>query len=1579
MQYFENNVPSKKSVELSTDMIASAVPDEDPEQVRKHIEFSGDDSEYRRRAVQYERDAFEYLRKTQIGKAIDGRDAEGFSSAAFMDPYKLAKNAETILEERYAERIVDTAEIITGFKPADVNRDMKADLESTTLTAEDIIRDWGEDKVFNLVIADQILFEADKEDTDNPIGDIVDFAQNILPQRRAALLSNEVASDEFTQKFAELTGTNLMRQYEFLWALPKEERKAVLRATYEKIKERSLDDAQEYVERFKMFTEQAAFEQNLATDFFDALDIIGLGKLAVATFKGLKGTVRGAARRNRNIGITEEMGDGAGSAAAHTIRNTDPSLSPVQREAGGLFAETYDFENAARQMSDTQGITTGARVALQVHLMTSASEVAEKLSSALSGAARMSPVDLKNAILETQEEIRRNFKGVRFLNFAPQTYRRADTNTYRLSMYVGRGDGELFESIEGAKTYAKDYVGIKTDDFVIQEYGSGSRRTLESDNADFLIEEVAPNRYAIRIDRDVDESKGLFRTLREKPIEKDERFATGRFYSIVGRLLGEQAGTAKGVHSARLAATHGATDWYKTFEVIAKPYFNLRKDSAQEVAKALTFYRDRTARGQNMGWPKTGSEFIEDFTAVVGKAPTEAQETAFWSYKFAMDVEKELADLGRHAAYVQLGARRVSVSSKKPRAANQVSAAGQDLADEMESLEFNGVATNKETFASERMQKNSEFARVVVVRADGTRKVLDNKRNADEINDLLGTDQDLYRVVEGDGIKVDGKRAHYVISERGAKVSNLKREHTGTGYAGGHHLIHEHPFYVKLGRFDSDGIFDGEDVLVNAFSRTQAKKIADNWNEAMDAYLDGDVARARSIQADRLPFMAWEDFEKAMVGARKDVRASATRVGERWTDVAPGVKGNRAFNFSFDNMDMVGNYQRRFAESRAPHNLKVMREEADQKWVIEDAPTLDPGQALQAGAKAAIDYRIRRDALVRGVNAWTKQFSSLTSWNPERIQNDVIGFLSATPEDLFGKMGKDHPDAKLALMARDSILRQMSDTSWSARKMATLRDHVLESYFNDGGKSRFRSAAELILEKDPVTFMRKLAYTAHLGVGNITQFVVQGSSTAMLAAISPRYYLQGISSAMALKSAMYSTRKGIHLHIGKHFSKFTGLSADEFAQMASDLRTSGWSNMGGSMAQIADELHGGITSSVGAKAGEWSRIIPSTVDRFHRHSSYAVAWMEAKKKYKTTKFDQFQLAEILDRADALSFRMSSANNPAYAKGVASPITQFATFPLRVFEELWGGLVGKGNLSRGEVARLIAAHTLLFGVADGPLGLMTGPFNFGIKEFIYQSLWDAEIDTENPFIKLALEGGLNYITEQLTGYDQDFSRLSLGGEGLAVKALKYLSGEEALSDGAPGPRVAMDAAAKTGSIVARVWNEAVGGAYGSEDLLTLLAEDFDAAFRIMASYDNFAKLRAAVSRGVYENRRGEAKADIDWQETTLSILAGSSPREVTQQRMKENYMLSMNASRGAARKEVEKAYRMAIRAEDKDATARWLRIAVAIGNTYNIPSGDLTKAWAAAQRNSGVSADRVATKWTKFWLEQGKTPPEWSKN
>lgn len=1487
-------------------VVATKNPEMDVDEVAESIQFSGTDDPYRKS-----------LRETEVGQLTDTKSSllneyaatkreDDFVNTSMVDPGVVATPEGINIEKAYADTMIDIAKVLTPKAEYDAE-DGQGKIEEALERMEEATRT----EALDITFARDKLVELEELDTGNPIGDVLDFAQQMIPTRAGALVSSEVEGYSPDSASELLTsGRNIEGQIKFIKAIKDPvERKRVFNETVDEIATSSLDTAQIFAQAYIGFTQTESFTETMFNEGFDILSIgsfpfraAGRGLKKAAKYTGLHSSaeyhnsiLRGMSKKDPVRGIAEETVDTTAASAVSIARNASEELTPEARVMGELYDTAFTVWNPERANAGGN-LTGGARARLSEHLQNSASEASAFLKSVNTSVTRNAPVELQMAVEAEFKQIRKDYTGHGVMDIVEEPVFSPQTDSYVIRGFIGRKDGSVFDTQEAATKYAETWIAEKGA-YEVTPQGKG---------------------WVISIERDLPELTGLKEALQKGLFDPANSYKDTAPNLILGWLRNNADLEGAGVNSARLTGIHGAQGLYRTFSSIAEPYFQLKNsrwktEEYQPLVRYLHHYQKKP--GAQSKWPANFGEFEDTFFELNGARPTLDQSMAFWAYRQASDFEKVLADTARHASAVRVGGRKVSFDLKGKNGATKVEGTIRNLGNE----EF--------------IDKMNTRSNVLFVKADGSHRFISNSERGtfagELVESLRNSDTQAMQALEKNGLKVGDKRVHYIVTERDFKVDRLTSRDTGTGFAGGGHAINEYPNFVKIPQVE-DGIYVGDISVLNAKSIKHANQQAEVLNRAIRAYRNDDDAW-RTIIARELGEMTPDDFEDLMakvpVGFEGNNAAVGVRAGSAASDAMKFPEN--VFIPRDEGLDLLGDYERRFAKEREGTDLKILEEENGTLY-RQDAPLLDPGESLQVGANVAVTARFQKNAAVRALGTWSNQFAGLTSRTVDDIMTNPMEFLH-DPKYLPSVKADRTREWVKAENYRRSILRMVETGTPVSRLVNFVNQKMIDQFPSLGKKNEVVPLHKLFTVRDPILFARSLTYNLTMGLYAVDQIAVQSVSAFNLASKSPKYFMQASTAGVALRAAMFSTRPNILKHYGRTYQKFTGMSADEFLEMAQAMRDRGWGEMGGSQTMLDDVTYsnieaGGIAGNLAAgRPGkalsaviDKGRFIPENIDRHHRLAGWAAAWMEKRAALGRTKFSRSEIDEIFHRADFLSDNMSAAQNAGWQRGITALPTQFITYPVRVMEQTFPALVFSPNarMTRGEAARLLTLQTALFGATAGGIGTAIGPV-WSVDQSLKKYFDEKGIDISEGWMKVLFDGIPSAIVKEVAGWDTDLStRLSIGGNTGFVQEL--MTGNQSFFENAIGP--SWNTFEKLGGSIKGTGLRAYTNfVYGEEDesYIPVHKDDWVEFLRTIKTFDLGFRAQGIIAANKWTSRTGEELTDIGTEEGLLTMLSGGSPREVTQMWLRRATVADRNASVATVNNQIKDFYSKALKSDDVD--------------------------------------------------------------
>lgn len=1412
---------------------------------------------------------------------------ELFQSFSLVDPQKALENPEIVLEQTYAETVTDFVDAVNDKDPSDPVMERLRELNSDYVTRQAILDD--------LIIE---YTEADREA--GILNDTYDFLQEWIPLRSAALIMNEVPAFEAEGIGKVLPGENLEQQIAYLYGLPKEQFKSTVREVAAVLRESSLDASQKFLMSVKNYTYSDKVYDNLITAF-DVLDVTGLGGAAVKSLaKGTKSYGKAVTKalsipNGKPIqNLAEETGNSAGANAARLDKVFDDTLSPETKGFDEIADTAIGVFNPHRLLTGQTTLNAKSYNRVADNFLNRGKDAFENI---LSGPTvqRQTGLELMESVRATQEQLRKDFTYVskNIIDISEEAIASKVSNVSTLSIRLGSKNGDMFSSEQGAKNFAEKFIKLRTDDYEIKPQG---------------------DKWFIEVRRTVDESKGFSRGLREASIQTNQTKEYGLVETILNSVRTPADVLSEQDMQARLLALHGEQGLRDMFSELVRPINKLKKTEYSELNTMLKKMRDDydpVTKSRGFYYQNTG-EFEIGFHGVHGKFPTEAQVEGFLAYRQAMDYEYMVRNLGRYRDISRVGGKDV-----------EFNLAFKDKKGKFKTQKVAGLGKEVDRIP---LDDPRDF-NVAIVKPDGSTIVKPKKFLREEeralIREMEEKGSEIVKAIESP-FRINDNVAHFVITDGLIKKNRISLKQLS--YNPGAHVIDKYPIYVKQPSLVGKEVkyYTGDNTLVNAFTEKQAKEIARDMEDARKAFAMGNEDIWGRIVDEKLPFLTRDSFVELFTKTfNKDVPFVATRAGLRSIDVQ---KIDNVVDSVTNNLDELGALDRRFSQTRSNTNYKILREEESGSYIVDSAPKIDPLEALSEGVNSAVSNKLQKDYIVKNMESYLKTFGSIVDGSVDDIWANPLDFLH-NPKYIAGASDNMRRQAEVV---RKSILRQVSNATPESKYLIALRDKISES-FRAGSKS-FEMAEDWLLPvvQDPFVYARSVAFNLKLGFFNVLQIPLQAQTLTHLLALAPKEAFPSITAAWSMQALRMTSKKNIHKHFGEALSRahdgsggFGRMTAQQFEESYAALRRSGWDRVGNDIAQLDDAVQSNLfRNGKTQKLVDTGRVFFDGVERFLRIAGWNASYLQWRKANPTKALDDISISQILQKADDFTVNMSSANNAVWQKGVFGVPLQFASYQIRLMEQMLPSLIYPVGKRLGQkpprippqaAARAFATYSAMYGVGFGGISATVGGL-WPVGDYIREEAVKRGVDINDNYISEAFFDGIpSVLFEILTGYDFDFGQ-RYGPSGIDV--FKDLwDGEVSVAELAFGP---------SGSVAKSLFDLSTNlamSAYWATmddndvDIYPVLASDLLDVAREASIVNTAYGAYAAFNHGTWLTRTNREVANVDEIEGFIARTLGVTPSEINYAYVKNNILRKESAARSEFSKLAIKYYKKGDASED----------------------------------------------------------------
>lgn len=754
---------------------------------------------------------------------------------------------------------------------------------------------------------------------------------------------------------------------------------------------------------------------------------------------------------------------------------------------------------------------------------------------------------------------------------------------------------------------------------------------------------------------------------------------------------------------------------------------------------------------------------------------------------------------------------------------------------------------------------------------------------------------------------------HFVLTEN-IEAKQLSPQQIK--YNPGGHSIYEKPVYVKqpwlekgpLGRLN----YLGDKNIFNFGVMAKAEKIADMMDEArlaLKAGREGDVAdilsRGIPMTTDQFKNLFKENgflsLDHPIVPVRSEQRAMDGMYQGRVLKVHDEYGSEKIHDEMYSPYNLYNSLDKEFLQDRDAilPTIRPGEREGDPLFKLSPSKQIDPFAALQRGLGGAIRQRWMNDYKTGAIEQWIAQFSGLFAHgNQSYVKSNPLYFFYHPP---WKESTATYGDVQRANAARDSIVNFLGNQSdlddkidWVRWKMADGIYNALSKYAPKYGEkfassdfvTNFLTPGAI----DPARWMRGFAFHITIGMFNPMRYFLHAFyASHVLAVAGPTNAWKGMAASGLIQ---YMTMHGwtedeaLINHTAGMASRMGFGDPEHFKEMYSAMRDSGWGIVGNETAWKQDMFNPQIFKSSAGKfldSGTW---FFRKGEQFARLSAFGAAYKEWKAANPVLELTNKELGKILNRADNLSLNMTRASLAGWQRGLLSVPTQFATYNVRLLEQLLPGVMGKsGRISAAEAWRAVATYGVLFGI-PATVGGVTG---FPAYESVQKAALDRGIDLHSNWKQLFSDGLLSSAISIATGHHYNVAeRYGPNADKLMYEAL---DGDKQFSEVIAGP---------SGAMIADMAKAVVPGLKGMWDWATDTGKNFpvmptDAldALRRVGGVSQAFKFTMAAVYGKYYSRADQVVANVDGQDALWMGIAGLTPSKITdatlmQQMLRDNH-------------------------------------------------------------------------------------------
>lgn len=1025
-------------------------------------------------------------------------------------------------------------------------------------------------------------------------------------------------------------------------------------------------------------------------------------------------------------------------------------------------------------------------------------------------------------------------------------------------------------------------------------------------------------------------------------------------------LLSKDSKLSESILGAFKVGSYGTTSMMDLVKTIAQPIedlkYSMRRGSKESYKNFITFNeRQRVARNEDGSFGKFSGnqgDFESDWFKEFGKLPNERESAAYWAYVNMNNIEWMVNNLGIYRDKSLAGLRNYVFDLNSTTKGSPQNAARPSIDGPFKQVEL--TATNdskqvrlegkqvtalpwdsKEAFNVGFWDRNGQhYTRnkwdfTKVDGAQGLRDALNEgiASGRFKVVQLSPEGSNAYMATIKKGEKVDHDRVHFLIVEQDLTSEALSLKQIP--YRPGGHHMYNYDYYVRQpmlktssSEFANRTYYEGDLNAFGAKTEKEAKLFTERMNTARLMLKNNDAGLYAYIQKN-LP-MTETDFKRMFKdhGGDYDINTpfyhtpSNNSVGEvhKLADVYKSENASHEFITSSESeFNLYKSVNLRYASERGDPLLAIERDhsKANPTFQIRRGEMIDPVTALDRSARQVMNSVYLDEVKAKSIEHFIAEFSS--------ILDKDIGALRRNPLDaLVNPTFKADADPILVAAAKDfrrSTMELLNIRPAYEQKVDAFRQRVkegiLESKVGQAVLEKYPHVQDWQLPalEDATHYAKSMAFHLKMGLFNVPTFFQQAMIVPRMAAIvGAETSLKG--GAMAINAGLLAMTEKPHIiaEFASKQAKISGVPAERFTEALWGMREAGYDRMGKTHADMSNSRQYGVITSPIGKFADMGTVPVKLGEGVGRYFSWMSAYSEWYKANPNGKFDSAAKQSVLQRADFLNLNMSNVSNADWQNVPGlNIITQFWSVHTRAAEQWLGG-----KLTPQEMARVFLVDAAMFGVPT-TMGATLAAGLWPVGDAIKESKMGQAVNPENNIVTDVLANGFGTVLSGwATGMRMDVGqKFGIGG---ITMFRDVWNGKKEMSDflGGVAGKAIFDTIKTTQPLLASV----AALASGDSSWYKVAMGDLMDLGRNITTLSNAEKFFIAMNRAEYLTKQGERLTDATTLQGFIIAMTGMQPMAVTEMYASLNEKKMIDKVQTEARKEIQKNFRLAMDALDK---------------------------------------------------------------
>lgn len=1084
-------------------------------------------------------------------------------------------------------------------------------------------------------------------------------------------------------------------------------------------------------------------------------------------------------------------------------------------------------------------------------------------------------------------------------------------NVGSVTLVLGKKDGTAFTSWQQAKTTGQLSYRLAPDGFEVVQYGGG---------------------HYISVTSPIDETG-----VRDVVFKTTQKYDTNSPVTEVVKTLASNLGLRSSVYTTsetnsqnRFIAQHAA----QLLQSVAKEVFDniaaLSKTERSRMNQVWTLDRDYIDQGKVGRFANSLGEFEANYVNIHNVKPSEKEAAAYFSYRQLNDFDYVIRNMTFYKEMSRVGGEqfRFKMLNPDPEIKGRAEYAPYFIGREVKELPFYnqapaGIYVNTPEHRGKYWRTSDLPPDVRTYLEEGLK--LKEFRAVQLVNPM---ERPLHDSVTGHG----GDLINFVVAK---DVQQKPLDQFMIPYRPGGHREYSATHYIKQAIMSPQGgreSYEGDVTILGAHSAAEAKdwhkKLTEatrlyklNLNDELKAYLE------KNLPAEEFSYDKFIRFftDKSGNRARWNVNEPfvVTESGKNVYQVDKNRMlqqyGDRFHNEHDSPWNIMKDVDKKFIGSRDPDLWALRNIGTEELPVIktEKAALIEPLVSLNRTVSNAAAQRLLSDYKIAAAEEFAAKYAHLMKASPKDIEKNPQYYLHSP--DFRNDFSVANQVAE-ARAAQSNILQFLHMDPVDVKWVKWLENQAVDMIYNAGAKKTATWTSEKLVAgiNDPVSYARAVAYHSKFAF-NPLQLTNQIQGVVHSWAMAGVEGLRGTMAAIASQRLRFTENPAILAWYDKSIvASATGWKPGQFTEAYQQLQRSGFKLVQGENSWKDDVRDPQLVRSTLGKvldAGSW---FFREGERFARETAYYTAYKEFRKTNPTKKFDDYDAASVLARAEQLNNYMTRAAQAPIQGGVLSIPTQFWSYQWRLAEQL--NPFSK-RLTAYEKLRAYGVYGTMYGapVAAG-IPVAVWPMYDTLRQYAIEKGYDWNANT---ITKAVFEGLPALILAAATGKDVS-SRY--GPQGIpAIREAVHSGDVWKLLVGASGQTI-HDIAKSLSPVVAGVIQGVLEGnpKFWDSAKFPLVSQDWQDTTQNLSIVNHSIRSYYAWNLRMYYTKGGLPVGEMDKLDAAIFTASGLFPRKIADTFLKMDSLKQEKAIQEDAQKEITNEIRRAMEAavrKDYDAYDR----------------------------------------------------------